>query len=76
MGSQEPAKQNPYISWQRRQELLLFEFSPKSFVPVVVACVMGACMDIALKLTPACARMVPLKTDLLNERVKAVAFSG
>ena len=33
-------------------------------------------LHIALKLTPACARMVPLKTDLLNERVKAVAFSG
>lgn len=25
-------------------ELLLFEFSPKSFVPVVVSCVTGACM--------------------------------
>ena len=29
-------------------ELLLFEFSPKSFVPVVVACVAGACMHFLL----------------------------
>ena len=37
---------------------------------------MAITVDIALKLTPACARMVPLKTDLLNEWVKQVAFSG
>jgi CIC family chloride channel protein len=29
-------------------ELLLFEFSPKSFIPVVAACVTGACMHFLL----------------------------
>lgn len=29
-------------------ELLLFEFSPKSFIPVVMACVTGACMHFLL----------------------------
>jgi H+/Cl- antiporter ClcA len=29
-------------------ELLLFEFSPKSFIPVVMACVTGACMHFIL----------------------------
>jgi CIC family chloride channel protein len=29
-------------------ELLLFEFSPKSFIPVVIACITGACMHFFL----------------------------
>lgn len=53
-------------------ELLLFEFSPKSFVPVVVACVTGACMHFFLFGT---APTFPMPPVSLPDRNAVIAYA-
>lgn len=54
-------------------ELLLFEFSPKSFIPVVVACVTGACMHFLLFST---APTFPMPTVPFPDRNAVIAYAA
>ena len=54
-------------------ELLLFEFSPKSFVPVVVACVTGACMHFLLFGTTPTFPMPPVA---MSDRNATIAYAS
>ncbi|MBS1625653.1 MAG: chloride channel protein [Bacteroidetes bacterium] len=53
-------------------ELLLFEFSPKSFVPVVIACVTGACCHFLLFSTSA---TFPMPQVAAPDRNAVIAYA-
>lgn len=54
-------------------ELLLFEFSPKSFVPVVIACVTGACCHFLLFSTAA---TFPMPQVAAPDRNAVIAYAS
>jgi len=54
-------------------ELLLFEFSPKSFIPVVVACVTAACMHFLLFDS---APVFPMPPVSVPDKNAVIAYAG